>query len=402
MLLPKKKLFLLLFLQAFVILINAQTRSYRFDRLGSNEGLSYSQVNCIYQDKKGFMWFGTALGLNRYDGYNIANYFHSPQDSTTLSANSIHFICDDENENLLVASRKGLDIMDESTGKFKRLKWKRTEGLKKDPVLLNYHITHNEQRLFGTNKGIYFLNSATQQIESFTINGKNAIDTNYYVRGIVSDKFKNIWVSALIARGTDDTSPLLIKINPKDGTKTEFILNEKQKNGIYYDYLGNIWIPIDKGLLEFDPISEKQKTYYVPNTTFYDNNSFYGTTSGDIWQGFWSFGLTKFDVVNKTFEIHVNDPTNNESISDNVINDAFEDVNGVLWFATNEGVSKLSFDKQHFAIIPYTKSITAITTQKILYSIKSNYYYNRYYIGTNGDGLILYDEKKHTGEAFYQ
>jgi len=98
--------------------------------------------------------------------------------------------------------------------------------------------------------------------------------------------------------------------------------------------------------------------------------------------------------------MHVNDPLNNESISDNVINEIYEDYNGVLWFATNEGISKLSFDKQHFAIIPFAKTLPHLTTQKVLNSIKSKYYTNRYYIGTNGEGLILFDEKEQNSETF--
>jgi hypothetical protein len=39
--------------------------------LDINNGLSHNQVNCIYKDSKGFMWFGTIAGLNRYDGYTF-------------------------------------------------------------------------------------------------------------------------------------------------------------------------------------------------------------------------------------------------------------------------------------------------------------------------------------------
>ena len=43
--------------------------SYMFKHLDTKNGLSNSQVNYIFKDSKGFMWFGTASGLNRYDGY---------------------------------------------------------------------------------------------------------------------------------------------------------------------------------------------------------------------------------------------------------------------------------------------------------------------------------------------
>src|SRR5438105_11466999 len=71
--LPLRQMFLMLML--FLCLKSrAQNISPRFETLGVNEGLSQSSVYSIYQDKKGFMWFGTADGLNRYDGKNIRVY----------------------------------------------------------------------------------------------------------------------------------------------------------------------------------------------------------------------------------------------------------------------------------------------------------------------------------------
>src|SRR4051812_32849721 len=43
----------------------------RFVPLGVNEGLSQNSVYSIYQDSRGYMWFGTGDGLNRYDGNNV-------------------------------------------------------------------------------------------------------------------------------------------------------------------------------------------------------------------------------------------------------------------------------------------------------------------------------------------
>ena len=65
------------------------TMPLQFDHLTIEDGLSQSTVNCIYQDRRGFMWFGTQDGLNRYDGYNFKVYRHLPSDSTTLSDNYV-------------------------------------------------------------------------------------------------------------------------------------------------------------------------------------------------------------------------------------------------------------------------------------------------------------------------
>jgi ligand-binding sensor domain-containing protein len=49
----------------------AQQPSLKFDHIGLEQGLSESIVFAITQDTKCYMWFGTADGLNRFDGYEL-------------------------------------------------------------------------------------------------------------------------------------------------------------------------------------------------------------------------------------------------------------------------------------------------------------------------------------------
>ena len=46
-------------------------RELQFQHLSLEDGLSHGIVETIYQDSQGFMWFGTAVGADRYDGYSI-------------------------------------------------------------------------------------------------------------------------------------------------------------------------------------------------------------------------------------------------------------------------------------------------------------------------------------------
>jgi ligand-binding sensor domain-containing protein len=62
----------------------SQPHPLRFDHITTRDGLSQDIVTCIVWDAKGFMWFGTEDGLNRYDGYSIRVYKNDPVDSTTI------------------------------------------------------------------------------------------------------------------------------------------------------------------------------------------------------------------------------------------------------------------------------------------------------------------------------
>jgi len=142
------------------------TDSIRFSHLGQEDGLSQSTVRCILQDNRGFMWFGTEDGLNRYDGYTIkvyrpnpdnphsindgwitvlyqdrqgyvwvgtrlgglnrynpatdrfAHYLHDPVDSDSLISNQVQAIFEDSRGRLWVGTNEGLDLFEASTGNF--------------------------------------------------------------------------------------------------------------------------------------------------------------------------------------------------------------------------------------------------------------------------------------------
>jgi len=59
----------------------------KFTHLTTNDGLSQGYVVDILQDRRGFMWFATRDGLNRYDGYSFVVYKHDPNDPGSLSSN---------------------------------------------------------------------------------------------------------------------------------------------------------------------------------------------------------------------------------------------------------------------------------------------------------------------------
>ncbi|MEM1057146.1 MAG: two-component regulator propeller domain-containing protein [Bacteroidota bacterium] len=80
----------------------------RFDRLGTDDGLSQSIVNAVLQDRQGYLWFGTEDGLNRYDGARFAVYRYVPDDSTALPGNRVTALAEDGSGALWVGTTTGL------------------------------------------------------------------------------------------------------------------------------------------------------------------------------------------------------------------------------------------------------------------------------------------------------
>ena len=92
----------------------------KFDRLSIDHGLSQSAVNCIIQDCKGFMWFGTQDGLNRFDGKKFTVYKNDKSDDSTLSNNFVYALFEDKDDNLWVGTINGLNRYDRRRDRFER------------------------------------------------------------------------------------------------------------------------------------------------------------------------------------------------------------------------------------------------------------------------------------------
>lgn len=83
---------------------------YYFKNLSIQNGLSQNTVNTILQDRKGFMWFGTKDGLNRYDGLSFRKFKHTEGNKRSIGNNFITALHEDTRGNIWVGTDAGLYI----------------------------------------------------------------------------------------------------------------------------------------------------------------------------------------------------------------------------------------------------------------------------------------------------
>lgn len=86
---------------------DGKTNSFSFDFYSQADGLPNNQVQCIYQDREGWMWIGTSQGLSRFDGYRFVNFIHDTKDTTSLSGELVRVIFEDKQGNLLFGTENG-------------------------------------------------------------------------------------------------------------------------------------------------------------------------------------------------------------------------------------------------------------------------------------------------------
>src|SRR5690606_22712749 len=106
----------------FIILWGIGLRAQVFN-LGMDKGLSNSSVKCITKDSKGYMWFGTADGLNRYNGYEIRSYRNKLNNIQSLPHNYIYCVTEDKIKNLWIGTGQGVAIYNRNFDSFSRMKF---------------------------------------------------------------------------------------------------------------------------------------------------------------------------------------------------------------------------------------------------------------------------------------
>lgn len=85
-------------------------REYKFRHVEPRDGLSNSLVNVVFKDSRGYMWFGTSSGLNRYDGYDVKVYSEGEESLSSLPSGYINDIKEDPEGNLWIKTSNGYVI----------------------------------------------------------------------------------------------------------------------------------------------------------------------------------------------------------------------------------------------------------------------------------------------------
>src|ERR1700759_4182219 len=104
----------------FPSVVCAQISPTRFRHVSYEQGLSNTTILCVFQDSRGFMWFGTRDGLNRYDGVNVTVYKNNPHVSSSIRDNFIRCIYEGADHNIWIGTSYGLASFNPKSDKFTR------------------------------------------------------------------------------------------------------------------------------------------------------------------------------------------------------------------------------------------------------------------------------------------
>jgi signal transduction histidine kinase/ligand-binding sensor domain-containing protein len=326
-----------------------------FERISVEHGLSHSTVNCILQDSKGFMWFGTDDGLNKYDGYSFTVYKHNPLDRRSLSHNQVWSLFEDSSGVLWVGTYGGgLNRFDRDSGRFTHYDADDFQNVTDEPEEFRNVIEAIGEHPTGVLWIATYGGGLVKfdlDLETFTSYAPDPADARFggheWISGLLVDRSGKVWI------GTHSEG--LDRFDPTTGQITSYRHDPNDPDGLGHDWItdivqdrsGQIWIATYGGGLErFDPKTERFTHYRhdpADPRSLSDNYvwSIVEDASGVLWIGTYSGGLDAFDPKSETFTHFHHDATDPHSLSSDRIRSIYQSQSGVLWVGTRGGgVSK--------------------------------------------------------------
>lgn len=390
---PLRPIYLLIFLGlANLCLLQAQdsislnpteilNTSQSFENFTINDGLPSNRVLDVLEDCFGYFWIATEAGLSRFDGENFVNYYHNPNDTTSLSNNYVNRLAEDSEGQLWVGTQHGLNKLNRKDYTFQRFfhnPYLHT-GLPGNSIKAFLPDTAGILWLETANGFLSKLNTLTNHFENFGHTLAYSVYTNYPSYSIKKLNDGNIFCAG---RGV---FPFIFDIKSNKIQEIDFLKLTAQvplistihegKNG--YNWIGN---SANKLLLT-------DKNFQNPRS--YERiGSIYDIVADEqdlLWMGGWSSGLLCLDKERATLTRyrHNNNPS---SILSNSINKIFQDAVRNLWLATNGGLSKLPKERaiQHITNPTQSNYFTAIVNGESDTTL---------WLGTINEGLYRYNPK---------
>ncbi|MFN2243983.1 MAG: GAF domain-containing protein, partial [Anaerolineae bacterium] len=291
----------------------ASAQRIEFRQLTLEDGLSQSTINCIVQDSRGFMWFGTQDGLNRYDGYQFRVYEHQPDAPHSLSTNWVQQCYRDPQDRLwFVTYDSVLHRYDETLDRFDR-----------------YPLdVEDPYRQAGAN-----------------------------IRTLLADRSGRLWIGTY-GGGLVQYDPVADRLAYYRDDLDDPAAESPHDNKVYTifeDRAGTLWFGTGEGLVRYDEqnnafvrypyridASEPLDPYELRSQIV---TNLYEDRDGRFWVGTTFGGLHQMDRETGRFTAYPYSVDEPNTFSGNTVRSLLEDSDGKLWVSSAEYSSDGTFER---------------------------------------------------------
>lgn len=384
-------------------------------------GVSSNTITCITQDKKGFMWFGTRNGLNRFDGTNFKIFRSNIADVNSIGNNSILSLSEDNRQQLWVGTYKGIYVYNPQREKF-------TAFGKLPPIEIRFIEVENDNVWIVANGTTYKYSNKTGKLSTYFSGGDKTISLKISGAGEVwiateagklkkydgvNDRFTTFDVEKLLESDANNQIQDIYPLN-KDvvlvGTMRHVRLvdtknftakpvlkslvagKDIQVHKIIQKSASEFWFGSEDGLYIYNAKNDKaehlRKQYDNPYALT-DNviSSFWKDTEGGIWIGTFFGGINYYSPQYNRFQKYFPNGGRN-NLSGNLVHEICADDFGNVWVGTEDAglnrIDKSTGEIKHF--LPGANS--GISYQNLHGIVADN---DKLWIGTYEHGIDVMD-----------
>ncbi len=404
---------ILLLLILFIIstICIGQDNSLKFRRLTIEDGLSQSSVHSIAQDKEGYIWFATASGLNRFDGYEFKVFKNQIDNDSSLSNNRLAKLFVDSKNRLWIGTEGGgLNLFNDQSDTFKEIPLK--SGA---PLFIHAIAESMDSTLWiGTRNGTLY-RLIPQGGDSFSITTYPLIINELPIKNGINDIifYQNKLLLATSGKGMICFDPGKEKFSEFDYTQYGDQLRNCIVNSFYNDKNQNLWIATDNsGIFIFQ--NKLRTVTRVDFESFGSRglicNNIYSLTEdqlGYLWvgtKGGLNISEKKLDDYKNfdslAFTRHVFSPSNQKSLSNNFVRTIYEDRSGIVWIGTTaDGVNQFNRSSDLFNYFQKIEGLPNSLENEIIMSVYDDDK-GALWIGSDA-GLIKFNKHKKSFEHFW-
>ena len=352
----------------FLLFVNngwAQHYPLRFQHLSVEQGLSHNQVTSITQDKNGVVWFGTADGVNRFDGYKVDVYRHESGNKESLPDNMVRCLFTDSRGIVWIGTSHGLACYDAHTNSFRSFFQNATN---RNSLPGNWISTINEDMTgilwIGTTTGLCSFDVMGNRFQRFLHQEYSNSISNNDINDIKFSPDGTMWIA---------TSNGLNRLNVSSRQFTAFFhdpsdsstLSGNSLSRLAIDQNGNLWTYLSNTLrLEcFNTQTHRCRhfTNFIERQSDVSSNYFRSILvdrSGKLWIGTNAAGLALFVPDKNSFYEYRPDPFNQYGLQGYTILQIYQDRSDLIWVGTaSAGVERFNPKKSKF--IHYQTPATA-------------------------------------------
>jgi ligand-binding sensor domain-containing protein/signal transduction histidine kinase len=366
-------------------------KAYRHDPNNSHS-LSDNTVFVVYKDRAGILWIGTYGGLDRYDPAqdDFTLYVHDPADNRSLRSGLIWSIYRDGAGALWIGTSEGLDRLDVASGRFFHYP---PPSAKPDAYAIwGLYEDGQGNFLVGCAQGLYKLERSTGRFSLFLYPVSNPF-VDREVEWFELDRSGEVWF-------TTPSDSRFGALNPKTGESKRYAFNWEELGSrhsatmsrFHKDRNGVIWIgTVADGLLKFDQ-EGKNLIRYAPGPDKGISGQIWALledSEGNIWVGSDS-GVSRFQPAALQFANYQYDSRDPKGSRDNKVWSVHADKQGFLWTGTERGLQRLDRKTGQVVLYEHDPGDPRSLSDNAVSAIEEDRS-GALWIGTHGGGLNRFD-----------